>query len=137
MAIADAGGSINGKKIELLVADHQNKADIAAAKAREWFDSEKLDVLFGGTNSAASLAMSVVAEGKKKLFISTGAGTSALTNERCSPYTIQYTYSTSGLAKGTGSAVVKNGGDKWFFITTDYTFGHALDRKSTRLNSSH
>src|SRR3546814_11442403 len=100
MAIADAGGSINGKKIELLVADHQNKADIASAKAREWFDSEKLDVLFGGTNSAASLAMSVVAEGKKKLFISTGAGTSALTNERCSPYTIQYTYSTSGLAKG-------------------------------------
>lgn len=133
MAIADAGGSINGKKIELIVADHQNKADIASAKAREWFDSEKLDVLFGGTNSAASLAMSVVAEGKKKLFISTGAGTSALTNERCSPYTIQYTYSTSGLAKGTGSAVVKNGGDKWFFITTDYTFGHALEQETSNV----
>src|SRR5690606_7507291 len=133
MAIADAGGSINGKKIELLVADHQNKADVASAKAREWFDSQKLDVLFGGTNSAASLAMSVVAASKQKLFISTGAGTSALTNEHCNPYTIQYTYSTSGLAKGTGSAVVNNGGDKWSFSTTDYTFGHALEQETSNV----
>lgn len=131
MAIEDAGGSIAGKKIELFVADHQNKADIASAKAREWYDSNKVDVVFGGTNSAASIAMSAVAAEKNKLFISTGAGTSALTNESCNPYTIQYTYSTSGLAKGTGSAVVKNGGDSWFFITTDYTFGHALERETS------
>jgi len=131
MAIEDAGGKVDGRKVEVLVADHQNKADIASAKAREWFDKEKLDVLFGGTNSAASVAMSAVAAEKKKLFISTGAGTSALTNEHCSPYTIQYTYSTSGLAKGTGAAVVKNGGDKWFFITADYTFGHALEQETS------
>ena len=131
MAIEDAGGNINGKKIELLVADHQNKADIAAAKAREWFDSEKIDLLIGGTNSATSLAMSVVAESKKKPFISTGAGTSALTNEHCSPYTVQYTYSTNALARGTGAAVVKNGGDKWFFITTDYNYGHALEQDTS------
>jgi len=130
MAIEDAGGSINGKKIELLVADHQNKADVASSRAREWFDTQKIDLLIGGTNSAASLAMSAVAAEKKKLFISAGAGTSALTNEHCTPYTIQYTYSTSGLAKGTGSAVVQNGGDTWFFITTDYTFGHALERET-------
>lgn len=133
MAIEDAGGSIDGKKIELLVADHQNKADVASAKAREWFDSNRLDVLFGGTNSAASLAMSAVAAEKEKLFISTGAGTSALTNEQCNPYTIQYTYSTSALAKGTGAAVVKNGGDTWFFVTTDYTFGHALERETSEV----
>lgn len=131
LAIADAGGAIDGKKIELLVADHQNKADIASAKAREWFDSGKLDVLLGGTNSAASLAMSAVAAEKNKLFISTGAGSSALTNEHCTPFTIQYTYSTSALAAGTGAAVVKNGGKKWFFITTDYTFGHALERETS------
>ncbi len=130
MAIEDAGGNINGKKIELLVADHQNKADIASSRAREWFDTQNLDLLIGGTNSAAGLAMSAVAAEKKKLFISAGAGTSALTNEHCSPYTIQYTYSTSGLAKGTGAAVVKAGGDSWFFITTDYTFGHALERET-------
>src|SRR5690606_34091687 len=126
MAIEDMGGSIQGKTSELLVADHQNKADVASARAREWVDTQKVDVLTGGTNSAAALAMSAVAAEKKKPFISAGAGTSALTNQQCSPYTIQYTYSASGLAKATGPAVVKAGGDSWFFITTDYTFGHAL-----------
>lgn len=133
LAIADAGGAIDGKKIEFFVADHQNKADIASAKAREWFDSGKLDVLLGGTNSAASLAMSAVAAEKNKLFISTGAGSSALVNEHCTPFTIQYTYSTSALAAGTGAAVVKNGGKKWFFITTDYTFGHALEKETSEV----
>lgn len=133
MAIEDAGGSVNGKKIELLVADHTNRADVASARAREWFDTENLDVLIGGTNSAAALAMSTVAAEKEKLFISAGAGTSALTNEQCSPYTIQYTYSTNGLAKGTGQAVVENGGDTWFFITTDYTFGHALESETSEV----
>lgn len=128
MAIEDAGGNINGKKIELITADHQNKADIASAKAREWFDQQHLDVLIGGTNSAASLAMAQVATEKKKPFIAIGAGASDLTNAQCSPYTVHYAYDTVALARGTGSAVVKDGGKTWFFLTADYAFGHALER---------
>ncbi len=128
MAIADAGGEINGKKIELLVADHQNKADIASARAREWFDEKKIDVLIGGTSSGTALAMAGVAAEKKKPFISIGAGASELTNSQCSPYTVHYAYDTIALARGTGSAVVKNGGKSWFFLTADYAFGHALER---------
>lgn len=133
LAIEDAGGEINGKKIELLTADHQNKTDIASSRAREWFDQDKIDVLIGGTNSAANLAMSAVAADKKKLFISAGAGAAGLVNDQCTPYTIQYTYSTSALARGTGSAVVENGGTDWFFITTDYTFGHALEEETSNV----
>lgn len=128
MAIADAGGEINGKKIELLVADHQNKADIASARAREWFDEQKIDLLLGGTNSATSLAMAQVAKEKHKTFIAVGAGSSNLTNSQCSPYTIHYAYDTVALARGTGSAVVKNGGKSWFILTADYAFGHSLER---------
>ena len=106
MAIADLGGAVAGKKIELLVADHQNKPDVAAAKAREWFDTQGVDMLVGGTNSGTALAMAKVAQEKKKLFIAIGAGTSALTNEQCSPYTVHYAYDTVALAKGTGGAVV-------------------------------
>lgn len=128
MAIADAGGEINGKKIELLVADHQNKADVASSRAREWFDEKKLDVLIGGTNSGTALAMAGVAAEKKKPFISVGAAASELTNAQCTPYTVHYAYNTIALARGTGSAVVKNGGKSWFFLTADYAFGHALER---------
>ncbi|MYN13673.1 ABC transporter substrate-binding protein [Pusillimonas sp. TS35] len=128
MAIADAGGAIDGKKIELLVADHQNKADIASSRAREWFDEQKLDMLLGGTNSATSLAMAQVAKEKQKPFLAIGAGSSNLTNSQCSPYTIHYAYDTVALARGTGSAVVKNGGKSWFFLTADYAFGHSLER---------
>ena len=106
MAIADMGGAVNGKKIEVMVADHQNKADIAAAKAREWFDTQGMDVLIGGTNSGTNLAMAKVAADKKKPFISVGAASSALTNEQCTPYTVHYAYDTVALAKGTGGAVV-------------------------------
>ena len=130
MAIADVGGTVDGKKIELLVADSLNKPDVSAALARDWFDNKQLDLLIGGTNSAASLAMSAVAAEKKKLFITSGAGASAFTNEKCTPYSIQYTYSTLGLARGTGSAVVAQGGQKWFFLTTDYTFGHELEHET-------
>jgi branched-chain amino acid transport system substrate-binding protein len=126
MAIADLGGAINGKKVEVLVADHQNKADVAAGKAREWMDQQGLDLLIGGTNSGTSLAMAKVAAEKKKPFIVVGAASSALTNEQCSPYTIHYAYDTVALAKGTGNAVVKAGGKSWFFLTADYAFGHAL-----------
>ena len=131
MAVADLGGAINGKKIEVLVADHQNKADVAAAKAREWFDQQGLDVLIGGSNSGTSLAMAKVAAEKKKPFLAIGAGSSALTNEQCSPYTIHYAYDTVALAKGTGPAVVKAGGKSWYFLTADYSFGTALQNDAT------
>ena len=131
MAIADSGGVINGKKIELVTADHQNKADIAASKAREWFDREGVDVLIGGTSSGTNLAMAKVASEKKKPFISIGAGTARLTNEECSPYTVHYAYDTVALAKGTGGAVVKQGGKSWYFLTADYAFGQSLEGDTT------
>ncbi|MGZ8304140.1 MAG: ABC transporter substrate-binding protein [Telluria sp.] len=127
MAIADMGGAINGKKVEFISADHQNKADIAASKAREWFDQQGVDMLIGGTNSGANLAMAKVAAEKKKVFISIGAGSARLTNEECSPYTVHYAYDTIALARGTGSAIVKQGGKSWFFLTADYAFGHSLE----------
>jgi branched-chain amino acid transport system substrate-binding protein len=131
MAIADFGGTMNGKKIELVTADHQNKADIAASKAREWFDRDGVDVLIGGTNSGTGLAMAKVASEKKKPFISIGAGTARLTNEECSPYTVHYAYDTVALAKGTGGAVVKQGGKSWYFLTADYAFGQSLESDTT------
>ena len=94
MAIEDAGGKVLGKPIELLSADHQNKADIAASKAREWMDQQGLDMLLGGTNSGTALAMNKVAQEKKKVYINIGAGTARLTNEECSPYTVHYAYDT-------------------------------------------
>ena len=127
MAIADFGGSVLGKKIEIVSADHQNKADIAASKAREWFDRDGVDMLIGGTNSGTNLAMSKVALEKKKPFLSIGAGTARLTNEECTPYTIHYAYDTVALAKGTGAAVVKQGGKSWYFLTADYAFGASLE----------
>jgi branched-chain amino acid transport system substrate-binding protein len=127
MAIADLGGTVNGKKVEFVVADHQNKADVAATRAREWFDQQGVDMLLGGTNSATNLSMAKVAAEKKKLFISIGAGTARLTNEDCSPYTVHYAYDTVALGKGTGAAVVKQGGKTWFFLTADYAFGASLE----------
>ncbi|MFM9880256.1 MAG: ABC transporter substrate-binding protein [Burkholderiaceae bacterium] len=126
LAIADAGGNIGGKKIELLFADHQNKADVASSKAREWFDTQGVDMLIGGTNSATALAMAKVAEEKKKIFIPIGAGSARLTNEACSPYTIHYAYDTVAMAKGTGATMVKTVGKNWYFLTADYAFGQSL-----------
>lgn len=133
MAIADAGGAINGKKIELLTADHQNKADIAASKAREWIDQNGVDLIIGGTNSGANLAMAKVAAEKKKVFISVGAATSRLTNEECTPYTVHYAYDTVALARGTGGAIVKQGGKDWYFLTADYAFGASLERDTSEV----
>lgn len=133
MAIADAGGNINGKKIEVLYADHQNKADVAAAKAREWFDTQGVDMLIGGTNSGTALAMAKVAAEKKKLFIAIGAATAALTNEQCNPYTVHWAYDTVALAKGTGNAVVKAGGKSWYFLTADYAFGAQLQNDTSNV----
>ena len=131
MAVAEMGGMINGKKIEVLSADHQNKADVAAGKAREWFDTQGLDMLIGGSNSGTNLAMAKLAAEKKKLFISVGAATSALTNEQCNPYTVHWAYDTVALAKGTGNAVVKAGGKTWYFLTADYAFGAALQNDTS------
>jgi len=133
MAIDDFGGKVNGMPIELLTADHQNKADIAASKAREWIDTAGLTMLFGGVNSGTGLAMAKVAQEKKRVFIVNGAGTSALTNEQCSPYTVHYAYDTVALAKGTGSAIVAQGGKSWFFLTADYAFGSALEGDTSRV----
>ncbi len=133
MAIDDFGGKVLGKPIELLSADHQNKADIAASKAREWIDTQNLTMLFGGTNSGTALAMAKVAEEKKRVYFNSGAGSSALTNDQCTPYTVHYAYDTVALAKGTGSAVVKQGGKDWFFLTADYAFGAALEADTAKV----
>ena len=128
MAIDDMGGAINGKKIQLVTADHQNKPDVAASKAREWFDQQGVDLLIGGTNSGASLAMAKVAAEKKKVFIAIGSGTAQLTNEQCTPYTVHYAYDTVALARGTGATMIKQGGKSWYFLTADYAFGQSLEK---------
>lgn len=133
MAIADMGGMVNGKKVEFVVADHQNKADIAASKAREWFDQQGVDMLIGGTNSGTNLAMAKIASEKKKVFISIGAGSARLTNEECTPYTIHYAYDTIALARGTGSTIVKQGGKTWYFLTADYAFGQSLQNDTSEV----
>lgn len=133
MAIDDFGGKVLGQPIELMTADHQNKADIAASKAREWIDTQGLTMVFGGTNSGAALAMAKVAQEKKRVYFNNGAASSALTNEQCSPYTVHYAYDTVALAKGTGAAVVDQGGKSWFFLTADYAFGHALEADTSRI----
>jgi branched-chain amino acid transport system substrate-binding protein len=130
-AVEDFGGTVLGKKIEVLSADHQNKPDIAANKAREWFDQDQLSMLVGGTNSGTALAMAKVAGDKKRIFFAVGGGSSVLTNDQCSPYTIHYAYDTIALARGTGGAVVKAGGKSWFFLTADYAFGTALQNDTS------
>jgi len=128
MAIADMEKQFPGKKIELIYADHQNKADIASSKIREWIDQSGADVIIGGTNSATALAGAKVASEKKRPYISIGAASSRLTNEDCTPYIVHYAYDTVALANGTGAAVVKSGGKSWFFLTADYAFGHSLEK---------
>lgn len=130
MAINDATGGTGkllGKKVELVSADHQNKADIASSKARTWFDVEKVDGVFDLTNSAAALAVQELGKAKNKMVIVTGAGSTALTGKSCSPTGIHWMYDTYALATGTGSAVLKEGGESWYFLTADYAFGHSLE----------
>jgi branched-chain amino acid transport system substrate-binding protein len=131
MAIADFGGKVNGKNIELVYADHQNKADIAASRAREWIDRDGVNAIIGGTNSATALSTNQVAGEKKIPYINIGAGADNLTNEQCTPYTVHYAYDTMALAKGTGSAVTKQGGKTWYFLTADYAFGKALEKNTS------
>ena len=133
MAIDDFGGKVLGQPIELLTADHQNKADVAASKAREWIDTAGVTMVFGGTNSGTALATAKVAQEKKRVYFNNGAGSSALTNEQCTPYTVHYAYDTVALAKGTGGAMVARGDKSWYFMTADYAFGHALEADASRV----
>lgn len=126
-AVQDFGGKVLNRPIEVLSADHQNKADVASSKAREWIDKDSLSMLVGGTNSGTALAMSKVTAAKKTPFIAIGPGSARLTNEDCTPYTVHYAYDTVALAKVAGSALVKAGYKSWFFLTADYAFGHSLE----------
>ena len=128
MAIDDFGGSVLGKKIELLSGDIQNKADVAATLAGRWYDSENVDVILGAGASSSSIAIQGVAGEKKKVFLAVDPASSDITGKLCNPYTVHWVYDTSALANGTGSAVVKAGGKTWFFLTADYAFGYALQR---------
>jgi branched-chain amino acid transport system substrate-binding protein len=130
MAAEDFGAAAKGIKVEIISADHQNKPDVGSAVARQWFDTDKVDLITGTTNSGVALAVNQVTKDKAKAFIVSGAASSDLTGKACSPNTIHWTYDTWMLANGTGSAIVKTGGDSWFFITADYAFGHALERDS-------
>jgi branched-chain amino acid transport system substrate-binding protein len=128
MAIDDFGGSVMGKKIELVTGDIQNKADVAATLAGRWYDNENVDMILGAGASSSSIAIEGIAGEKKKIFLAPDPASSDITGKLCNPYTVQWVYDTAALANGTGSAVVKAGGKTWFFITADYAFGYALQR---------
>jgi len=131
MAVEDFGGKVLGKPIQVLAADHQNKADVASARAREWFERENVDVIVDLVNSSAALAVSKIARDANKLVLVSGGGTTRLTNEDCNPNTIHWTYDTYSLANGTARAMVKQGLDSWYFITADYAFGHSLEKDAS------
>ena len=133
MAIADFGGSVAGKKIELISADHQNKPDIGSSIANQWLGNDGVDAIVDVPTSSVALAVQEVARNKNKVFLISGAASSDLTGKACSPNSVHWTYDTVALANGTGSAVVKAGGDTWFFITADYAFGHALERDTSKV----
>jgi branched-chain amino acid transport system substrate-binding protein len=133
MAIADAGGTVLGKKIIVLSVDHQNKPDIGASKFREWADQNGLNMLLGGSNTGVSIAMAKVAAAKKVPFFAIGAGGASLTGADCTAYSIHYAYDTTALANGTASAIVKRGGKNWFFVTADYAFGTQLQEAAARV----
>jgi branched-chain amino acid transport system substrate-binding protein len=128
MAVEDFGGTVLGKKIEVVSADHQNKPDIGAAKAREWIDTQGVDVITELVTSSVALAVMKVGADKKKPVLIVTAATTRITNEDCNPYTVHWMYDTFALANGTGKATIKSGGDSWFFITADYAFGHSLEK---------
>lgn len=128
LAVEDFGDKLLGKRIEIIAADHQNKPDIASAIARQWVDTEHVDLIADGASSSAALAIQEVARDKGRVFIVSGAASSDFTGKACSPTGFHFTYDTYALANGTAKALVKQGGDTWFFLTADYAFGHALER---------
>jgi branched-chain amino acid transport system substrate-binding protein len=133
MAVEDFGAAKKGMKVEILSADHQNKPDVGSSIARQWYDVDKVDVIVDVPTSSVALAVNQVTRDKGKAFLVTGAATSDLSGKACSPNTIHWLYDTWMLANGTGGAIVKTGGDSWFFITADYAFGHALERDTAEV----
>ncbi|HLO76863.1 MAG TPA: ABC transporter substrate-binding protein [Magnetospirillum sp.] len=133
MAIEDFGGKLNGMPIELVSADHQNKADIASSIARKWYDTEQVDAIFDLVTTAAAVAVREVSREKGRIDMNSGAGSTVLTNDKCSPTGFHWTYDVYAMAVGTGNAVVKQGGDSWFFLTADYAFGHDLEAQTARV----
>ncbi|ODT33111.1 MAG: ABC transporter permease [Hydrogenophaga sp. SCN 70-13] len=128
MAVEDFAPEKKGMKVEVVSADHQNKPDVGSTVARTWYDVDKVDAIFDVPTSSVALAINQITKEKGKAFINTGAATSDLTGKQCSPNTVHWLYDTWMLANGTGGAIVKTGGDTWFFLTADYAFGHALER---------
>src|ERR1051326_3957208 len=128
MAVEDSGIEKRGYKVEIISADHQNKPDVGSQIARQWYDTDKVDVIVDVPNSGVALAVNQITRDKGKAFLVSGAASSDLTGKACSPNTIHWTYDTWALANGTGSAIVKTGGDTWFFLTANYAFGLALER---------
>src|SRR5262245_6223180 len=126
MAVEDFGAAKKGMKVEIVSADHQNKPDVGSAIARQWYDVDKVDVIVDVPTSSVALAVNQVTRDKGKAFLVSGAASSDLTGKACPPNTVHWTYDTWMLANGTGSAIVKSGGNTWFFLTADYAFGHAL-----------
>jgi len=133
MAVEDFGGKVLGKPIEVVSADHQNKGDIAANKAREWFDRENVDIIVDLVSTSTALAVMKVAKEKNKISVVSGAASTKITNEDCTDTNVHWTYDTRSLAEGTGRAVVKQGGDTWFFLTADYAFGHSLEKDTSEV----
>lgn len=127
MAVEDFGGKVLGKPIEVIVADHQNRNEVAIAKAREWYDTGKVDMIANLINSSIALAVTNVAKEKDRIAIVNGSGSSRLTGDSCTPNSIHYAYDTYALAQGTGKALIKDGLKSWYFLTADYAFGHALE----------
>ncbi len=130
LAIDDFGGTVLGKKIELVSADNQNKPDIGVGIVRRWLDNEKVDVIVDGGSSAVGMAIQGVTREKNKLFLINGSGTTAIVNDNCSPIGFQWSWDTYGMAAGTATALAKAGNDSWFFITADYTAGHAIAQQA-------
>ena len=133
MAVEEMGGTAGGMAVEVVSADHQNKADIGSNIAREWYDTKGVDVIVDVPTSSVALAVSELTKEKNKVFLGSGPGSSDLTGKSCSPNTIHWTYDTWALANATGREVVKSGGDSWFFLTADYAFGQALERDVTKV----
>lgn len=129
MAVEDFGGKMFGKNIEVVFADHQNKADVGAAKAREWFDTGGVDMINDLANSGVALAVAGVAKEKKRHVIVNNASNVGVTNAQCSPYAVHYAYDAYSLAHGTGKAIAEGGGDTWFFLTVDFAFGIGLEQQ--------
>ena len=131
MAVEDYKASEKGINVEIVSADHQNKPDVGSNIARQWYDTENVDVIADVPTSSVGLAINEITKEKNKIFLASGPASSDLTGKACSPNTVHWTYDTWSLANGTGSAMVKQGGDSWFFVTADYAFGHALERDTS------